>query len=61
MTKSMHLTFYLMVHLSMNMTVECAPDGTFEGTLTFEVEIKCVLDVTVELHLKMQMVVHLLV
>ena len=57
----MHLTFYLMVHLSMNMTVEGAPDSTSKGTPTFEFEIKCALEVTVELHLKMQMVIYLLV
>ena len=38
-----------------------APDGSFKDTPTFEVEIKGVLEVTIELHSKMQMVVHLLV
>ena len=41
--------------------VESARDGSSEDTPTFEVEIKDVLEVTIELHLKMHMVVRLLV
>ena len=41
--------------------VEGAPDGSSEGTPIYEIEIKGALEVTVDLHLKMQMVVHLLV
>ena len=37
------------------------PDGSSEGTPTFEVEIKGVLEVTFEMRLKIHMVVHLLV
>ena len=60
----MQLTFYLMTftlkyeHVS---AVEGAPDGSSQGTSTFEVEIKGALLVTIELHLKMHIVVHLLV
>ena len=60
----MHLTFYMMTfalkyeHVS---AVEGVPDGSSEGTPTFELEIKGALEVTIELHLKMQMVLHLLV
>ena len=41
--------------------VEGAPDGSSEGTPTFDVEIKGALEVTVEFHLKMYMVVHIFV
>ena len=63
-TKGMPLTFYLMTfalkyeHIS---AVEGAPDGSSEGTPTFEVEIKGAFEVTIELHLKIHMVVYLLV
>ena len=63
-TKKMQLTFYLMTfalkykHVS---AFEGAPDDSSEGTHTFEVEIKGVLEVTIEMHLKMHMVVSLLV
>ena len=42
--------------------VEGAPKGSFEGkpTPTFEVVIKGALDVTIESHLKMHVVVHFL-
>ena len=59
----MHLTFYWMKsalkheHVS---AVEGAPDGSSEGTPTFEVEIKGALEVTTELRLKMHMVEHLI-
>ena len=59
-----HLTFCLITfalkyeHVT---AVEGAPDGSFENTPTFEVEIKRALEVTIELHLKMDKVVHLLV
>ena len=58
------MTFYLMTftlkygHASR---VEGAPDGSSEGISTFEVKIKGVLEITIELHLKMHMVVRLLV
>ena len=42
-------------------TVEGAPDGSSESTPTFKVEIKGTIGVTIELHLKRHMVVHLLV
>ena len=63
-TKWMHLTFYLMKfalkyeHVS---AFEGVPDGSPESTPTFEVEIKGVLEVTIEMSLKMHMVVCLLV
>ena len=38
-----------------------APGGSSEGTSTFQVKVKGVLQVTAELHLKMHMVVCLLV
>ena len=63
-TKGMHLTFYLMTftlkyeHVS---AVEGAPDGSYEGIPTIEVEIKGALEVTIELHLKIHMVVRFLV
>ena len=41
--------------------VQGAPDGSSEGTSTFAVEIKGALQVAIELHLKMQMVVYFLV
>ena len=41
--------------------VEGAPDGSSEGTPTFDVEIKGALEVTVAFHLKMYMVVHIFV
>ena len=58
------MTFYLMTvphnyeHVS---TVEGTPDGSSESKPTFEVEIKGTPEVTIELHLKMYIVVHLLV
>ena len=58
------MTFYLMTftlkygHAS---AVEGAPDGSSEGIPTFAVKIKGVLEITIELHLKMHMVVRLLV
>ena len=63
-TKRMHLTFYLMKlalkyeHVS---AFEGVPDGSPESTPTFEVEVKGVLEVTIEMSLKMHMVVRLLV
>ena len=60
----MHLTFYLMTftlkyeHVS---AAEGAPDGSSEETPIFEVEIKGALEVTIEFHLKIYMVVRLLV
>ena len=63
-TKSIHLTFYLMTfalkqeHFS---AVECAPDGSPEVTPTIEIEIKGTVEVTIEMQLKMHMVMHLLV
>ena len=42
-------------------TVEGTPDGSSESKPTFEVEIKGTPEVTIELHLKMYIVVHLLV
>ena len=44
-----------------DIVVEGAPNGSFEGTPTFEVEIKGALGVTIKLHLKMHLVMHLLV
>ena len=41
--------------------VEDGHDGSSEGTSTFEVEIKGAFEVTIEFHLKMHMVVHILV
>ena len=40
---------------------EGVPDGSPESTPTFEVEVKGVLEVTIEMSLKMHMVVRLLV
>ena len=40
--------------------VKGAPDGLSQGKPTFEVETEGALDVTIELHLKMHMVAHLL-
>ena len=63
-TKRMHLTFYLMMfalkyeHVS---AFEGVSDSSSEVRPTFEVDIKGVLEVTVEMHLKMHMVVCLLV
>ena len=63
-TKRMHLTFYLMMfalkyeHVS---AFEGVSDSSSEVRPTFEVDIKSVLEVTVEMHLKMHMVVCLLV
>ena len=63
-TKRTNLTFYLMIfalkyeHVN---AVEGAPDGSSEGTPTFEVEIKGELETTIDLDGKIQMVVHLLV
>ena len=60
----MHLTFYLMTftlkyeHAS---AVEGAPDGSSEGIPISEVKVKGVLEITIELHLKMHLVVRLLV
>ena len=54
----MHLAFYLMMftlkyeHFS---AVQCAPDGSSEGTPTFGVKIKRALEVVIELHLKTHM------
>ena len=53
-TKRMHLTFYLNEHIS---AVEGGTDVSFQGTSTFEVEIKGAIEVTIELHLKMHMAV----
>ena len=59
----MPLTIYLMTfalkyeHVS---AIEGASDGLSEDTLTFEVEIKSALEVTMEFHLKMYMVLRLL-
>ena len=41
--------------------IEGAPEDSSEGTSTFEVQIKGAFWATIELHLKMHMVVHLLV
>ena len=40
--------------------VECTPDGPSGGTPTFEFEIKGALEVTIDLHFKMHMIVHFL-
>ena len=62
-TKKMSLTIYLMTfalkyeHVS---AIEGASDGSSEDTPTFEVEIKSALEVTMEFHLKMYMVLRLL-
>ena len=64
MTKKMHLTFYLMVHIGMNMSVQLMVllmAHLKKDTSTFEVEIKGAVEVTIELHLKMYMVMRLLV
>ena len=53
-TKRMHLTFYLNERVS---AVEGATDVSFQGTSTFEVEVKDAIEVTTELHLKMHMAV----
>ena len=50
-------TWFKYEHVS---AVENAPDGLSEDTPTFEVETKGALQVAIELHLKMHMVVHLL-
>ena len=58
-TKRMQLTFCLRTftlkyeHVS---AVESAPDGSSGNTPTFEAEIKGVLKVTIESHLKMHMI-----
>ena len=60
----MHLAFYLMtftIKYEHLCAVEGAPDGSSEGTPTFAVEIKGAFEVTIELHLKIHMVVRLLV
>ena len=60
----MHLTFYLMVHIGMNMSVQLMVllmAHLKKDTSTFEVEIKGAVEVTIELHLKMYMVMRLLV
>ena len=63
-TKRIHLTFYLMAfalkyeHVS---AFEGVPDGSSEDTPTFEVEIKGILEVAIEMLLKMHMLVRLLV
>ena len=50
-------TWFKYKHIS---AAESAPDGLFEDTPTFEVEVKGALEVAIELHLKMHMKVHLL-
>ena len=63
-TKRMHLTFYLMkfaLNYEHVSAFEGVPDGSPESTPTFEVEVKGVLEVTIEMSLKMHMVVRLLV
>ena len=50
----MHLTFYLMVHIGMNMSVQLMVllmAHLKKDTSTFEVEIKGAVEVTIELHL----------
>ena len=60
--KRMQLTFYLMTfalkyeHIS---AAEGAPNGLSEGTPTLEIEIKGAPKVTIQLHLKMHMLVYL--
>ena len=41
--------------------VEWAPDDSSEGKPTSDVEVKDAIEVTIQFHLKMHMVVHLLV
>ena len=59
-TKRTHLTFYLMIFVlkyeHVN-AVEGAPDGSSEGTPTFEVEIKGELEATIDLDGKMHLLV----
>ena len=50
-------TWFKYEHVS---AVESAPDSLSKDTPTFEVEIKGALEVAIELHLRMHMVVHLL-
>ena len=45
----------------MISAVKGTPDGSFEGTPTFNIEIKGALEVTIELHWKVHMIVDLLV
>ena len=59
--KRTHLTFYLMVQLSMNMTVRLRCPGWFIWRRTFEVYINGEVEVTIELRLKIHMVMHMLV
>ena len=56
-----HFTWWRL-YLSITLgTVEGAPDASFVGRPTSEAEIKGALEVTIELYLKIYMVVHLLV
>ena len=63
-TKRIHLTFYLMafeLKHEDDSAFEGVPDGSSEDTPTCEVEIKGILEVTIEMHLQMHMLVRLLV
>ena len=49
------LDLSIIEHVS---AVEGAPDGISEDALTFEVKITSVIQIAIELHFKMHMVVH---
>ena len=59
-TKRINLTFHLMIfalkYENVN-AVEGAPDGSSEGTPTFEIEIKGELETTIDLDGKMHLLV----
>ena len=60
----MHLAFYLMkfpLKYEYVSAFESAPYGSSKGAPTFEVKVKGALEVTIELHLKVRIVVWLLV
>ena len=60
-TNRTHLTFFSMMFTLKyeNISaVEGARNVSSEGKPTFDIEIKGALEVTIELHLKMHMVVH---
>ena len=56
----MHLTFYLMkfpLKYEYVSAFESAPYGSSKGAPTFEVKVMGALEVTIELHLKVRIVV----
>ena len=60
-TKRIHVTFYLAVHLwwTWHCIWGCS-NGSSEDAATFEIEIKSALEATIELQLKIHIVMYLL-